>query len=266
MPADLRASAAALLARTDPHDKARGTLAELLPTLPCNPQAQPGPLHLGRPARPLLVPPRALKPRLVGSREGRAALLHALAHIEINAVNLGLDIVARFAGLPQDFYLDWVGVARDEARHFLMLDAHLQTLDCRYGDLPAHDGLWEMAERTRDDLLARLALVPRTLEARGLDAAPPIRDKLAAAGDAAGAAILDTILADEIGHVAVGNRWYHWLCAREGRDPLEAYASLAQAHRAPALRGPFNLQARRQAGFSEAELQALQDGAQAPTK
>src|SRR5690606_41244332 len=132
-----------------------------------------------------------------------------------------------------------------------------------YGDFPAHNGLWEMAEKTCDDLLARLALVPRTLEARGLDASPLIRDKLAGAGDAAGAAILEIILRDEIGHVAIGNRWYRHLCAQRQLDPLACYAEMAERYGAPRLRGSFNLAARRQAGFDEAELQSLQQGLRA---
>lgn len=255
---DLRSAAAALLAFDDPCTKARTVLQSIDPQRrPCDPIAAIAPLRVGRSAAPRLVCPRALRPRPVHTVEGRAALIHALAHIELNAINLGLDIVARFRGLPVAFYTDWFAVARDEARHFLMLEAHLHSLKHRYGDFPAHDGLWEMAERTRDDLLARLALVPRTLEARGLDASPLIRDKLARAGDARGAALLDVILSDEIGHVATGNRWFRWLCERDGRDPLAAYEEMARTYRAPPPRGPFNLQARRQAGFTEDELAAL---------
>lgn len=212
----------------------------------------------GRSARPPLVPPAQLAGRPVTSVEGRAALIHSLAHIEINAVNLALDIVWRFDGLPADFYRDWLGVAGEEAQHFALLREHLQAMGYAYGDFSAHDGLWEMADRTSGDLLARLALVPRTLEARGLDAAPPIRDKLQRVGDQRGAAILAIILADEIGHVATGNRWYRWLCAQRQLDPVASYAELAQRYRAPRLRGPFNLEARRAAGFDERELAALQ--------
>jgi len=212
----------------------------------------------GRSDRPALVAPAQLARRPVTSVEGRAALIHSLAHIELNAINLALDIVWRFDAMPADFYRDWIGVAGEEARHFTLLHEHLATMGYAYGDFPAHDGLWEMAERTRDDLLARLALVPRTLEARGLDAAPPIRDKLQGVGDQRGAEILAIILADEIGHVAIGNRWYRWLCTQRGRDPVSSYAELAQHYRAPRLRGPFNLAARRAAGFDEQELAALQ--------
>ena len=212
----------------------------------------------GRPDAPELVAPQQVKQRSVQSPEGRAALLHALAHIEFNAINLALDVIWRFPGMPDSFYRDWLRVAREEAYHFELLNTHLGTLGHGYGDLPAHNGLWEMAEKTRDDLLARLALVPRTLEARGLDASPLIRDKLINAGDREGGAILDIILRDEIGHVAIGNHWFRYLCAQQGRDPVDCYAELAEQYRAPRLRGPFNLDARRQAGFDEAELVALQ--------
>jgi uncharacterized ferritin-like protein (DUF455 family) len=211
----------------------------------------------GRPELPPLVPPGSVKHRSVQSVEGRAALIHALAHIEFNAINLALDMVWRFAGLPNVFYSDWLNVAKDEARHFLMLREHLLSLGFDYGDFPAHNGLWEMAEKTKANLMARLALVPRTLEARGLDASPQIRDKLANVGDAKGAAILDIILKDEIGHVAIGNRWYRYVCEVHSVDPVTEYAVLAERYRAPALRGPYNLEARRAAGFTEEELAAL---------
>jgi len=211
----------------------------------------------GRPAEPLLVSPSEVRQRSVQTLEGRAALLHALAHIEFNAINLALDAVWRYPGMPEPFYLDWLKVAREEAHHFALLNDHLQTLGYRYGSFPAHDGLWHMAEKTRDDLLARLALVPRTLEARGLDASPLIRHKLASAGDRLGAAILDLILRDEIGHVAIGNHWYRWSCRQHGLDPVATYAELARRYAAPRLKGPFNLEARRAAGFSEDELTAL---------
>ncbi len=189
--------------------------------------------------------------------EGRAALLHALAHIEFNAINLALDAIWRYPNLPVEFYRDWLQVAREEALHFQLLNEHLRSLGYHYGDFDAHDGLWNMAEKTRHDLLARLALVPRTLEARGLDAAPPLRNKLAQAGDQAAAEILDIILRDEIGHVAIGNRWYRWACEQQNVNPVEHYAVLAEKHDAPRLKGPFNLEARRAAGFAEDELDAL---------
>jgi uncharacterized ferritin-like protein (DUF455 family) len=211
----------------------------------------------GRPAAPMLVPPAKLSKRSVGTADGRAALIHSLAHIELNAIDLALDVVWRFAAMPDEFYRQWVCIAQEEALHFQLLRDHLCSFGHDYGSFPAHNGLWEMAEKTKLDLLARLALVPRTLEARGLDASPPIKAKLVGAGDTRAGEILDVILRDEIGHVAVGNRWYRWLCDRETRDPLATYRELAVRYAAPRLRGPFNLDARRAAGFSEEELAAL---------
>ncbi len=184
-------------------------------------------------------------------------MIHSLVHIELNAVDLALDVCWRFAGMPEAFYRQWLQVAREEALHFELLRDHLRSIGHAYGDFAAHDGLWQMAQRTRHDLLARIALVPRTLEARGLDASPAVKAKLLAAGDRRGGEILDIILRDEIGHVALGNRWFRWLCEQRGLAPLATYAALAQQHEAPRLRGPFNLEARRAAGFDEAELQAL---------
>ncbi len=217
----------------------------------------------GRPERPRLVSPAALPQRSPYTREGRAALLHAVAHIEFNAINLALDAIWRFAGLPEPYYRDWLKVGAEEAHHFGLLAAHLATLGHVYGDFDAHDGLWSMVERTKHDVVARMALVPRTLEARGLDATPPMQAKLARAGDARAVAILDEILADEVGHVAIGNRWYRWLCERDGLDPIAHYAVLAARHDAPRARPPFNLAARRRAGFTAAELAALTGAAAA---
>ncbi len=211
----------------------------------------------GRPPRPDLVPHGQLEQRSVATLEGRAALIHSIAHIEFNAIDLALDIVWRFPGMPEAFYRDWVSIAREEARHFTLLRDHLVTIGFDYGSFRAHNGLWEMAEKTNADLLARIALVPRTLEARGLDASPMVRKKLISVGDHKAGAILDVILKDEIGHVAVGNRWYRFLCARRGLDPVVTYAELSDRYKAPHLRGPFNLEARRAAGFDEEELAAL---------
>lgn len=245
--ADPQAKAAA--ARAMPAGLAIDTAAEL---------AQPAGVP-GRPARPRLVAPESLPRRSPFTPEGRAALLHAIAHIEFNAINLALDAVWRFPGLPEAYYRDWLRVAQEEALHFGLLREHLATLGQAYGDFDAHDGLWTMTDKTRGDVLARMALVPRTLEARGLDATPPLQAKLARAGDARAVEILDVILRDEIGHVAVGNRWFRWLCEREGLDPLGHFTTLAARYGAPRLRPPFNLAARRRAGFSDAELAALDD-------
>jgi uncharacterized ferritin-like protein (DUF455 family) len=211
----------------------------------------------GRPERPVLVPHTKAKQRSVNTVEGRAALIHAIAHIELNAIDLALDAVWRFAGMPDEFYRQWVGVAREEAYHFTLLRDHLRAMGYEYGDFPAHNALWEMAEKTKGDVLARVALVPRTLETRGLDASPPLRAKLVNAGDHRAGEILDIILRDEIGHVALGNRWYRWLCEQRGLDPVATYTELAEKYGAPKPRGPFNLEARRAAGFTEEELRAL---------
>jgi len=209
----------------------------------------------GRPAKPDLVPPLQVGRRSMGTPEGRAMLIHALAHIEFNAVNLALDALWRFPGMPEQYYLDWLRVADEEALHFTMLNAHLGTLGYTYGDFPGHDSLWEMVAKTSGDALARMALVPRTLEARGLDAIPPLRAKIAQAGDLAAAQILDRLLVDEVGHVEIGNRWYLHLCLQRGLEPIATYDDLTVQYKAPVLKGPFNIEGRRQAGFSEAELQ-----------
>ena len=225
----------------------------------------PAPAALpGRPERPALISPAQVPQRSVHSVEGRAALIHAICHIEFNAINLALDAVWRFGGMPEDFYRDWLRVAVEEAYHFSLLHTHLQTLGHRYGDFPAHDGLWAMCEKTKDDITARMALVPRTLEARGLDATPLIQNKLRAVGtpDALAACdILDVILRDEIGHVAIGNRWYGWLCERQSLEPVAHYRALVRQYGAPRLKGPFNTAARQQAGFSAEELAALTEPA-----
>jgi len=213
----------------------------------------------GHPLKPELVSPLAVKRRSMITPEGRAILIHALAHIEFNAINLALDAIWRFTGMPREYYADWLQVADEEALHFSLLAGHLQAQGYAYGDFPAHNSLWEMAAKTQHDILARIALVPRTMEARGLDATPQVRAKLAQAKDMAAAAILDIILRDEIGHVAIGNRWYNWLCEQSGLEPVATYAQLAAEYQAPMLRGPFNLEARRAAGFSELELAALGD-------
>lgn len=211
----------------------------------------------GRQARPVLVKPSELKQRSMATVEGRGALVHALAHIELNAIDLALDLTWRFAGMPEVFYRQWFNVAQEEALHFELLRDHLATLGFAYGDFPAHNALWEMAEKTKQDMLARIALVPRTLEARGLDASPLLKAKLVGAGDRRAGEILDVILRDEIGHVKVGNDWFKALCAERGLEPVATYAQLAERYGAPRLRGPFNLAARREAGFTQDELMAL---------
>ncbi|HKT98233.1 MAG TPA: ferritin-like domain-containing protein [Paraburkholderia sp.] len=211
----------------------------------------------GRPSRPELVEPRSLQRRSMSTPQGRVVLLHALAHIEFNAINLALDAIWRFANMPGAFYADWLRVAAEEAYHFSLLCRRLADYGHAYGDFPAHNGLWEMCERTSGDVLARMALVPRVLEARGLDASPPIRARLKQAGDEESAAILDIILRDEVGHVRIGNHWFRYLCEARGLDPHTAWLALAAQYNAPRMRGPFNFEARRSAGFDQAELDTL---------
>jgi uncharacterized ferritin-like protein (DUF455 family) len=211
----------------------------------------------GRPEKPILVSPLAVGKRSMRTAEGRAALIHALAHIEFNAINLALDAIWRFDNMPENYYTDWLKVASEEAYHFSLLNAHLQTLGYTYGDFAGHNSLWEMVDRTKNDVLARMALVPRTMEARGLDATPSTRNKFAQVGDFKMAEILDIILHDEIGHVAIGNAWYNWLCTEKNLEPIATFKSLCIEYSAPKLRPPFNLEARRSAGFSEAELALL---------
>lgn len=208
----------------------------------------------GQPPGLVLVPPRQVPRRRMDTLAGRAALVHALAHIEFNAINLALDAVYRFPAMPREYHSDWLRVADEEAQHFSLLAAHLRSLGKAYGDFPAHNGLWDMALKTAHDPLVRMALVPRVLEARGLDATPLIAAKLHAANDASLIEILARIERDEIGHVAIGNRWYGWLCSQRGLDPSATFRQLLAEYDAPPLRPPFNLQARRRAGFGEDEL------------
>jgi uncharacterized ferritin-like protein (DUF455 family) len=211
----------------------------------------------GRPARPRLVDPMRVPRRRLTTPVGRAALVHAIAHIEFNAINLALDAAYRFCGLPPAFYGDWLQVAAEEAQHFLMLRKRLADLDRAYGDFDAHNGLWEMALKTAHDPLLRMALVPRVLEARGLDVTPGMMERLAAAGDTETAAILEVILREEIGHVAIGTRWFRHLCAERGLDPDATFRELIAEYMPGRIRPPFHEAARRAAGFTEAEMALL---------
>ena len=255
LPATLVRAAVEVLSAADPRDKVAltgrfsaawraGAIAEIGEAAP--------PARPARPARPPLVAPRDLPRRRIGpSREGRVVLLHAVAHIELNAIDLAWDIVARFTAEapPHAFFDDWVGVAADEARHFALLTERLDALGAAYGDLPAHDGLWEAAEDTAHDLLARLAIVPLVLEARGLDVTPAMIGKLRAAGDDDSAGRLQVIYDEEIGHVAAGKRWFDWLCARRDLPTEATWQDLVKRHFKGALKPPFNTEARRRAGF-----------------
>ncbi len=211
----------------------------------------------GRPERPRLLPPKDVPSRTPFTSEGLAALIHAVCHIEFNAINLGLDAVWRFSDMPEAFYRDWLLVAHEEAYHFTILHELLHELGYEYGDFDAHDGLWQMCEKTAGDVLARMALVPRTLEARGLDATPLIQTKLrkaASPGALKAVDLLDIILRDEVGHVAIGNHWYRWLCEQRGLDPVPLYGELVKQYEAPNLRPPFNEEARKRAGFTDVEI------------
>lgn len=261
---DLFAAAQHCLDARDPdakvaltHAYARRFSAGELPIDPAAPT--PAPIRMpGRPERPRLVHPRALPPRGFGTTEGRAAFIHAIAHIELNAIDLGWDAVYRFRDLPPDYYADWVRVADDEARHFVMLRDRLRELGFDYGDFDAHNGLWEMCEKTADDGMARMALVPRVLEARGLDVTPGMIVKLRSLGDDATVAILEVILREEVAHVAAGSRWFRWFCERRGVAPESTFRDLLSDYARAVLHGPFNLDARAAAGFSQEELAALQ--------
>lgn len=211
----------------------------------------------GRPQKPELIPPLEVPKRRMDTVEGRASLLHSLAHIEYNAINLALDAIWRFPNMPQKYYEDWLKVAKEEAYHFTLVNRYIQSFGFTYGDFPAHNSLWEMVERTKDAVIARMALVPKTMEARGLDAVPMIRDRFKQIKELGAVEILEIILRDEIGHVGIGNHWFNFLCAKENLSPISAYRDLAKKYCAPKLRGPFNMEARKQAGFSDEELGLL---------
>jgi uncharacterized ferritin-like protein (DUF455 family) len=232
---------------------ARGELAVADDASPPESIAMPG-----RPARPRLVHPRELSKRGLGSPQGRAAFIHSIAHIELNAIDLAWDAVYRFRGMPGPYYADWVAVARDEARHFQLLRTRLREFGHDYGDFDAHNGLWEMAEKTAHDGLARMALVPRVLEARGLDVTPGMIEKLRALGDETTAGILELILREEIAHVAAGSRWFRWHCERAGVEPRAQFRELLDEYAHGSLRGPFNHAARLAAGFDAEEIAVLE--------
>ena len=213
----------------------------------------------GRPSSPKLVSPRQVPRRNLSTAEGRIALIHAIAHIEFNAINLALDAMYRFQEMPKEYYKDWMQVAFEEAQHFTMLRARLHQLGCEYGDFDAHNGLWEMAIKTNDNVIARMALVPRVLEARGLDVTPSMIKRLQGHGDIATIEILKIIFEQEIGHVAIGSRWFIFACELENVSPEETFQDLLKEYMTGELRGPFELEARRKAGFSDTELQALQN-------
>jgi uncharacterized ferritin-like protein (DUF455 family) len=262
---ELRETALAILANTDVHSKVSQLFnlfdEHLAQRVDINVSGNFASQDIelpGRPSKPELVAPKFVPKRKMDTVEGRAILWHSLAHIEFNAMNLALDAIWRFPNMPQAYYEDWLKVAKEESYHFSLINAHLQSFGFSYGDFPAHNSLWEMVERTSDSVIARMALVPRTMEARGLDAVPEIRDRFKQIKDDRAVEILEIILRDEIGHVLVGNRWFNFLCTHENLSPIVAYRALAEKYRAPTLRGPFNFEAREQAGFTSEELELLE--------
>ncbi len=214
-------------------------------------------LEPGYPASLRLVAPKQLKRRGIQSQDGRNTLLHAVAHIEFNAINLALDAAYRFRDQPMEYYQDWIKIADDEARHFGLIRDYLVQHDCEYGDFKAHNGLWQMAIDTQHDVVARMALVPRVLEARGLDVTPGIIKKLERVNDLAAVDILKIIYHDEIGHVGLGSRWFFYQCEIRGLEPRTTFTKMVEKHLHGELKGPFNIAARLQAGFDEVEMAAL---------
>lgn len=211
----------------------------------------------GHPAKPELVDPKQLKSRGLGSQEGRASLLHAIAHIEFNAINLALDAAYRFQEMPKAFIDDWLGVAAEEAYHFQLVREQLSRLGYDYGDFPAHNGLWETTADTAFDVLVRMALVPRTLEARGLDVTPTMIKKLRAVGEVRSVEVLHILLRDEVGHVAVGTRWFAYLCQQRGLNRFDTFKLLIETYLRGDIKGPFNIEARLEAGFTQQEMDWL---------
>ena len=212
------------------------------------------------PNKPVLLAPRHMPKRNLTSQDGVVAFFHAIAHVEFMAISLAWDLLYRFRGLPEQFYQDWLIVADEEAQHFELLRQHLRELNVEYGDLPAHGGLWDHAVETADDLLARLALVPRCMEARGLDVTPAIIAKFVTLGDEAGVAILTRILTDEVKHVERGSYWFKFFCNQQGFEPETQFKALiCQYYRGGKPKGPFNREMRKVAGFSEAELDWLEE-------
>ena len=212
----------------------------------------------GRPAKPELIQPTKVPRRRVGDTEGLASLIHAIAHIEFNAINLAWDAVYRFRDMPTQYYDDWVRVADEEAYHYTLLADRLAELGYQYGDFPAHDGLWDMARRTDHDVLVRMALVPRVMEARGLDATPKIVSRLRSINDEKTIALLDIITRDEIGHVEIGTRWFNYCCKLANVEPEATFKDLLFQYGKGRIKSPLHLEARRKAGFTESELSMLQ--------
>ncbi|MFP4251873.1 MAG: ferritin-like domain-containing protein [Guyparkeria sp.] len=266
MSVSVREQAGILLRENDPTVKADG-VRELydramhapdpdVPTPPPSVEPVPDP---GRPERPELVAPRDVPRRGPATPEGRASMAHSFAHIEFNAMNIGLDACYRFDAMPADFYRDWLSVARDEAKHFELLDAYLRERGYRYGAFPAHASLWETVHGTEHDVLVRMALIPRVLEARGLDVTPGIQRKLAQYDDQPLIDILDVIYTEEIEHVHIGTRWFRYACEKRGVDPRTTFRELLQQYMSGRIRGPYDEFGRKAAGFTDGEMQDLKD-------
>lgn len=258
VPSNLYDAARAIVAEPSTHLKsiraqktARAWFRRTLSRLPGTGR-QPMPERPGRPAKPKLLAPRDMPRRSPKGERGRFALLHSLAHIELNAVDMTWDLVARFADqqMPRTFFDNWVQVGLEEAKHFSLLDGRLRELNGAYGDLPAHDGLWQAAAATGHDLRARLAIVPLVLEARGLDVTPSMMARLREAEDHASADILEIIYRDEKRHVAFGTRWFHFLCQRDGAPPEATFHALVRRYFKGPLKPPFNDRARSEAGLT----------------
>ena len=212
----------------------------------------------GRPLKPELVNPRQVPRRSLASEQGKKILLHSFAHIEFNAINLALDAAYRFRDMPDDFITDWLQVAFEEAKHFRLINDYLTELGADYGAFDAHNGLWDMVCKTRHDVLHRMALVPRVMEARGLDVTPGLMKKFKDSGDSRAVDILQIIYQEEIGHVAIGNRWYKFCCAQRELNMQSTFQQLIEQYFGGRLRGPFNRSARLAAGFEEDELDELE--------
>lgn len=253
IPADLLPRARAALQARAPADKC----VLLLDGAALPDAAVPDMPLAGWPAALQIVSPDKVSHRGLGTTEGRAAMLHAIAHIEFSAINLALDAVCRYPDMPAAFHADWYRVAVEEADHFSRVATRLQQLGQSYGDWPVHQSLWQLADKTAHDVLARMALIPRLMEARGLDATPPILEKFRQLGDADTVAALEIIVRDEIGHVALGDRWFRYLCQQRGLPVEPTYLALIRDYAAPWPRAPFNRPARLAAGFTEQELAEL---------
>ena len=261
------ADARSVLLTADPREKAahaRQMRQSWLNTAQLGEPSGALPDQPARPAVPNLVPPTQVPRRRLGSAAGRGALLHAVAHIELNAIDLAADMIARFAlhsdiaeADRADFITDWTSVCDDEARHFILLADRLKALDIEYGDHPAHNGLWEAAQTTRDNFPARVAIAPLVLEARGLDVTPGMIERLKSVGDKESVAVLEVIYGEEIGHVAIGARWFKYLAAKQTESPESYFQKLVKTHFRGQIKSPFNEKARTLAGLSRCYYEPL---------